>query len=1225
MPSTTWFTTTRGHNDSEKPSWVKSIAQTILVVLGVLALAVTACLAMLALLAYLSLQYPQVFFTGLAVWVSFWWWLEKPKQERVFQLVRENQRGILVILACFCSLWNPMLVILGGALIIIPVVILTNTKEGSDHTNEPDELKLDNKALSVHYLSTQFLQEVQEAGLNRDATIYQIEDLRQEDQPGVIRRKGIHVMCPIDQKMGAAYVHCVGDDPDNVGLATRMLSYTWNYAIGDIVDTLVEYCETTDQDPKRTYVWICCLCVNQHRVIEQSKQERSGIFKTRENKKEVDFFAEFGCRVTGIGHMLAMMAPWNDPYYLTRIWCIYEFSTAHQKKARQERCKVTILMPPREKEALVQAVLDVDGDGVDGLNQVLAKTRIENAKASVESDRETILRLVRWRRGGFAKLNQRVNELLREWVRQVLNDLIEDIAASTLENGENNADGHDVVTDEDKENQAPTEDPWKENQLALSVAHFQIGLFLMRLGEVDGALAAFEKNLSIHQAVLGENHPDTGVVYVNIGMALQEKGDHENALVACRKSLALRETSAAHDCIGHILMQQEDYDGALLEFERSIELSKEEQNDGLDPDMSKSYNNLGLALHQKGELDGAFEAFSKALEMAESTLGDNDPTIAAYYVNLGSLCEARGEVDNAMQWFNKALAIEELVLGEDHPSTATTYIRVADLLAEKGDTDGAFERWEMALRVQETAFGLNYHGNADTCLKLGRALVANQDYEEALKRFRRSLEIEQSVRGDDHPRLAVTHDEIAGVLMLQEKHSAAMEEYRSALAIRQVALDPVSSDLGISHTNIGVALQLLGDHDAALSEFRKGIVIHEKTLGKDNATTAVAYRLLGTSLFCNGEYNNARIQYERALASYVSVFGEEHEETATSHHLLAAAMQSQDVIDLDGALRHNRKALAIRTALHGEEHSDSQTSRSSVEVLSRVVECMESAEYGNDNAATAEALTAFAFDSQENNEPGAALIALKKVLGIYLSEFGEHHANTAGAYDLIGHHLFHVRNDCVAAMSAFRKSLAIRESVLGLEHLETASSHRYIGDVLFAQNDTEAAVAEYESEGRIRVAEHIKALPSPPDNVETARALAEFAAELEEKEEHHIAFIALQKVLAINRKDRGENHADTANAHDLLGHHLYRVRDDYDGALISYRKALAIRELVVGSEHRATARSHHQIGNVLYSQRDYDAAENEYEVERSIREIVGYDDDELEAKQAQEEAMKSLV
>ena len=77
-----------------------------------------------------------------------------------------------------------------------------------------------------------------------------------------------------------------------------------------------------------------------------------------------------------------MFEPWNDPTYLTRIWCIYEIYTA-----QDIGCPVTIIMPQREKEVLVDELLD----GLDRLYDALSKTKIQNAKAKYEDDRQAIL------------------------------------------------------------------------------------------------------------------------------------------------------------------------------------------------------------------------------------------------------------------------------------------------------------------------------------------------------------------------------------------------------------------------------------------------------------------------------------------------------------------------------------------------------------------------------------------------------------------------------------------------------------------------------------------------------------------------------------------------------------------------------------------------------------------------------------------------------------------
>lgn len=86
----------------------------------------------------------------------------------------------------------------------------------------------DTLGVSVYHLKHVFLEQevLQDTYSSRDSTIYELEDLQQPHRPGLIRRKGQDISCPIDGRLGAAYVHCL-EGADHVGQATHMLSYSW--------------------------------------------------------------------------------------------------------------------------------------------------------------------------------------------------------------------------------------------------------------------------------------------------------------------------------------------------------------------------------------------------------------------------------------------------------------------------------------------------------------------------------------------------------------------------------------------------------------------------------------------------------------------------------------------------------------------------------------------------------------------------------------------------------------------------------------------------------------------------------------------------------------------------------------------------------------------------------------------------------------------------------------
>ena len=118
-------------------------------------------------------------------------------------------------------------------------------------TNEPGHRL---RGVSATCLLNVFLPEVEAAGLSVDSNVYEVEHK-------VLRDKGKSVLCPRDGKQGAAYVDCVPNG--QAGEASVMLSYSWAYTVADIVETLLDFCDTSGRNPENTFFWISCLCDNQ--------------------------------------------------------------------------------------------------------------------------------------------------------------------------------------------------------------------------------------------------------------------------------------------------------------------------------------------------------------------------------------------------------------------------------------------------------------------------------------------------------------------------------------------------------------------------------------------------------------------------------------------------------------------------------------------------------------------------------------------------------------------------------------------------------------------------------------------------------------------------------------------------------------------------------------------------------------------------------------------------
>ena len=213
--------------------------------------------------------------------------------------------------------------------------------------------------------------------------------------------RSANTICPRDQDRGCAYVDTL-HGRDHVGGAIALLSYSWSYRILDVSEALQDWGQSSQRDPKGTYIWICSLCMNQHDFERRLLQ--CGATKGPDALQK-----EFGDRVVAIGRILPMLAPWNDPGYIKRAWCLFELYTAIRKP---EQVQIDIILPPTQHTAFRHAI-NTQGYGV--IDAPLELIDAASASASNPADLESIRRLVRGYAGGFDTLNETVRNHLKRW------------------------------------------------------------------------------------------------------------------------------------------------------------------------------------------------------------------------------------------------------------------------------------------------------------------------------------------------------------------------------------------------------------------------------------------------------------------------------------------------------------------------------------------------------------------------------------------------------------------------------------------------------------------------------------------------------------------------------------------------------------------------------------------------------------------------------------------
>jgi len=166
------------------------------------------------------------------------------------------------------------------------------------------------------------------------------------------------------------------------------------------------------------------------------------------------------------------------------------------------------------------------------------------------------------------------------------------------------------------------------------LGHCDLGLALFQKGQVDDAIAQYEKAVEVF--------PNYVAAHYNLGNALLQKGELDKALAQYKRAVEIDPNDAeAHVNLGNALFQKEQLDEAVAQFQKAVEIN---------PNDAEAQYNLGNAFFQKGQLDEAVAQFQKALEI--------DPNSFATHYNLGGALFQKGQLDEAITQFREVLRLK---------------------------------------------------------------------------------------------------------------------------------------------------------------------------------------------------------------------------------------------------------------------------------------------------------------------------------------------------------------------------------------------------------------------------------------------------------------------------------------------------------------------------------------------------------------------------------------
>jgi len=271
------------------------------------------------------------------------------------------------------------------------------------------------------------------------------------------------------------------------------------------------------------------------------------------------------------------------------------------------------------------------------------------------------------------------------------------------------------------------------------------------------------------------------------------------------------------------------------------------------PEDAEVHCNLGSALRERNQMEGAISHFRRAVELR--------PDFAEIHYNLGSALREIGQFESAVASCRRALQIK--------PDYADAHSLLGSALTDMGELDSAVASFHLALEIQPSF--------AEAHSDLGNALKALGQLDNAVASYQRALEIK--------PDLAQVHCNLGNALHDLGQYEKSAESCRRALQIKP--------DLAEAHFNLGNALRDLGQLDGAIASFRHALEIKPGFVQ--------VHVNLGNALMDHGQPNDALTSYRRAL--------EIKPNDPEMHINVGNALQ--DLGKMDDVLRSYRQALEI--------------------------------------------------------------------------------------------------------------------------------------------------------------------------------------------------------------------------------------------------------------------------------------------------------------------------
>jgi protein O-mannosyl-transferase len=236
-----------------------------------------------------------------------------------------------------------------------------------------------------------------------------------------------------------------------------------------------------------------------------------------------------------------------------------------------------------------------------------------------------------------------------------------------------------------------------------------------------------------------------------------------------------------------------------------------------------AYNNLGIALFQKGEIEPAISQYERSLEL--------HPDYAQAHYNLGNALLEKGEIEQAVAHCLEAVRLQ--------PNDPDEHVALGNALMAKEDLDGATAHYRAALSLYPDDVNAHYN--------LGNALLWKGKVDDAIRHFEKAVQLQ--------PALTEAHIKLGNIFTKRGDTRDAIFHYEAVLK--------ASPDLPVAQTNL--AWVLASCSDVSLRGGGRAVQLAEAANRSFDGKNAVVLHTLAAAYAQDGQFDKAVETAQRAL------------------------------------------------------------------------------------------------------------------------------------------------------------------------------------------------------------------------------------------------------------------------------------------------------------------------------------------------------------------------